>query len=369
MAQNNNAVRYRFALNADHRLVDVNDLVRITGASAREYFECVGCGRRLVAHLKDDLRARHFAHFRADECVGYETYLHKAAKAAFLETYLDCLANQKPFTLRVPVADICTELRAELGFVCARPSYREINLTRWFDSAIEEARFEAFKPDVLLMSSNNGRSMFVELAVTHRCEQQKIDCGVRILELSIESDADIASIRSGVINVDDNGPARTYNFKLKAAEGSFCKGNCPRHVGVFVVHRTGRPKLFSVPAGKALAFKPPSAVWQRVLTKFEEAPFVGLEQREYLGDDLPPGNSPMQRASMAAVLDGVTVRTCEVCRSQGTGSLLGVWCHVHRETVHPSQAAKCSSFQSVRSLAELKRIHERNENWLKRRRR
>jgi hypothetical protein len=53
-------------------------LLRQADASARERFECFGCRRRLVAHLKDDLRARHFAHYRADDCVGYETYLHNA---------------------------------------------------------------------------------------------------------------------------------------------------------------------------------------------------------------------------------------------------------------------------------------------------
>jgi len=350
-------------------LVDVNELVREAQPSASERFECFGCGQRLVAHLKDDLRARHFAHYTAGDCVGYETYLHRAAKTAFLETYLNCLAHQKPFTLRVPILDTCIAFRSELGFSCSRPSLQELDLTRWLDSASEETQFQTFKPDVLLRSSKSGRPMFVEVAVTHLCEEEKIASGTRILELSVTSDTDIALIRSGRITVEDNGLARVYNFKLKPEEGSFCNGDCPRHVGVFVVHRSGRPNLFSVPAAKALAFKPPSAAWQRVLTRFEEAPpFVKFEQREYLGNDLPPGNSLMQRASMAAALDGVTVRTCEVCRNQGTGSLLGVWCHVHRENVHPSQAAKCCSFQMVHSLAELKRIYRRNEEWLKKRR-
>jgi hypothetical protein len=330
----------------------------------------LACGGRLIAHLKDDLRSRHFAHYRAIECVSYETYLHRAAKAAFLETYLNCLANHRAFTLRVPVVNTCTSLHKALGIECPRPSFRELDLTQWFDSATEEGQFQAFRPDVLLMSSKNGRPMFVEIAVTHPCEQIKIHSGIRILEFTVASDNDIASIRSPLITVDNEGPARTYNFKLKPEQGAFCEGQCPRQVGVFVVHRSGRPKLFPVSASKALAFKPVSTIWRRVLTQFEEAPpFVGLEQRQYVGDDLPPGTSLMQRASMGAVLDGVPVRTCVVCRHQGTASLFSnLWCHVHRENVHPSLASNCPAFHSVRNLAELARIERKNEAWLNRRR-
>ena len=363
-------VRYQFALNADRRLVDVNDLLRST-SGAGERFECLGCGGRLVAHLKDDLRSRHFAHYRTVECVPYETYLHRAAKTAFLETYLDCLGNHSAFTLHVPVVDTCTSLRNELGLECPRSTYREIDLAQWFDSASEEAQFQAFKPDVLLMSSKTGRPMFIEIAVTHPCEQDKIDSGIRILEFTVASDAEIATIRSRAITVENSGPTRAYNFKLIPEEGAFCEGKCPKYVGVFVVHRSGRPKLFAVPAPKAVAFKPRSAVWRRVLTKFEEVPpFVGIEQLEYLGDDLPPGTSLMQRASMAAVLDRVPVRTCVVCRHQGTASLFSdVWCHVHRESVHASRATDCPSFLTVRSLAELASIQRKNEAWLNRRKR
>lgn len=156
MTQSSNVVRYRFALDSNRRLVDVNDLLRPVNASSREHFECFGCGGRLIAHLKDDLRARHFAHYRADTCATYETYLHKAGKAAFLETYLDSLTNHKPFTLCVPVVDTCTSFRKELGFDCLRPTLREFDLTQWFDSANEEAQWQTFKPDVLLKTQRAG---------------------------------------------------------------------------------------------------------------------------------------------------------------------------------------------------------------------
>jgi hypothetical protein len=71
----------------------------------RRVFVCIGCGSRLVAHLKDDQRARHFAHYGRSLCTSYETYLHQAGKAAFVETYRECVRAGRPFVVRMPVAD------------------------------------------------------------------------------------------------------------------------------------------------------------------------------------------------------------------------------------------------------------------------
>jgi len=136
-----------------------------------------------------------------------------------------------------------------------------------------------------------------------------------------------------------------------------------------VVHNTGRLRLFSTTAGKALSFKPRTAVWQKVLVNFEEAPpTADVEQLEYVGTDLPPGNSLFQRAAIAAIADGVTVKSCEVCRRQGSPSIFGhVWCFQYRQDVHPSRAADCEHFRSVRSVRELGGLLRRNSQWSQRR--
>lgn len=128
-------------------------------------------------------------------------------------------------------------------------------------------------------------------------------------------------------------------------------------------------KLFQQPAGAALNFKPPSAVWRKILVDFEKAPpTANIEQLEYFGTDLPPGDSLFQRAAIAAIADGIAVKSCEVCRRQGSPSIFGkVWCYAFREEVHPSRAASCEQFQSVRSVPELSGLRRRNEQARRRR--
>jgi hypothetical protein len=249
------------------------------------------------------------------------------------------------------------------------PQHREIDLTRWFDSADLEQRHGHFVADILLSGRRLSNPLLVEVAVTHPCDAAKIASGERILELEVASDSDIAELRTAIITIGADGHHKAHNFKTKVLRGSFCAGECPKPVGVFVIHTSGRPKLFPVTAGAAVKFKPPSAAWRRILVEFEDAPLhVGIEQLEYVGTDLPPGDSLFQRASIAAIRDGVAVRSCEVCRRQGSSSILGrVWCFSYREEVHPSRAAQCTEFQSVHSLAELTRLRQRNEKARRRR--
>jgi len=352
-------IQYRFALDTEGRLVDVNGLVR---ESRRSAFTCIGCGARLVAHLKDDQRARHFAHFGRSTCAGYETYLHRASKAAFLETYRACLKADRPFMLRVPVVDTCNALNEKLGITCAIDRYRDIDLTQWFKSAAMEQRHDGFIADILLSGARARDLLLVEIVVTHPCDEAKIASGHRILEVRITSDEDIADLRSEIVTVGVASGHIAHNFHTRTLNGAFCGGKCPKRVGVFVVHRSGRAKLFEVAAEKANDFKPATAVWRRVLAKFEDAPpYVDIGQLTYIGDDLPPGDSLFQRAAMTAISSGVPVRTCEVCRRQGSPSLHGVWCFAFREQVHPSRAIKCPQFAPVRSVSELTRLRQWNQ--------
>jgi hypothetical protein len=360
------AIQYRFAIGADGRLVDV---MALTQESQSRRFVCIACGQRLVAHLKDDLRARHFAHYRKGECASRESYLHRAAKLAFLEAFRDRRAAGKPFTVRLPVVDTCNALEKSLGIRCALPQFREIDLAQWFDRAELEHRHDGFVADILLFGPRVASPLFVEIAVTHSCEVAKIASGHRILELRIQSDEQIAELRNAMVTVRTNDGHRAHNFRTKVLCHAFCAGECSRKVGVMVVHSTGRLRLFSMTARKALSFKPRTAVWQKILVNFEEAPpTADLEQLEYVGTDLPPGNSLFQRAAIAAITDGVTVRSCEVCRRQGSHSIFGrVWCFEYREDVHPSRAAECEHFRSVRSLQELGSVLRRNSQWNRRR--
>lgn len=115
-------IKYRYALSESGVILDIHEF----DSSARgRVFTCIACSGRLVPHLKDDLRARHFAHHRhASLCPGRETYLHQAAKALFSQTYRAQLEACEPFQLAIPVRNTCTALRDELGFACGLAPYK-----------------------------------------------------------------------------------------------------------------------------------------------------------------------------------------------------------------------------------------------------
>jgi len=361
--------RYRYGIDRNGRMVDVMSLQRET-ITLTDHFQCLGCGGRLIAHLKDDRRVRHFAHHRETNCVSYETYLHAAGKLAFVETFRDRVNSMRPYIVHVPVADTCTYLRDSIELECPWPTHRAIDLVQWFDCATAESGNAQFRADVLLSSSRTMLFLYVEIAVTHACEPEKIASGVRIVEIDVRSDAEIDLIRSCELRIEENGPVRAHNFKMRQKRRPHCAGECPREVAVFVVSRSGLAKLFTMPASRAASFKPSSAVFRKVLTRFEEAPaWVGIEQLNYVGTDLPDGDTLFQRAAMGAILAGANVRSCDVCLHQGSQHLFSQrWCHVYKQNVHPSKAAECESFKSLRRVRELQRIHQRNKAWLARRR-
>jgi competence CoiA-like predicted nuclease len=69
-------IKYRYALDEDHQVVDVEDL---TEADRKDY-ECIACGH-VLRPVMGEIRHKHFRHqVEADvECSG-ETYLHRLGK-------------------------------------------------------------------------------------------------------------------------------------------------------------------------------------------------------------------------------------------------------------------------------------------------
>lgn len=362
-------VQYRFARFDDGTVVDVSEL---PASPDRGSIVCLGCGERMVAHLKDDKVARHFAHFRrAANCAARETYLHRAAKALFIRTYRSCLSSNTAYVLSLPVKDICTELQAELGFTCEIQALCGYDLTQWYEFVEEEGTIGSFRADVLLRSSAaTRRPLLVEFAVTHACEPAKVAGGGLILEISIQEESDLQKLLVPHLTATARSRITAHNFRPRSKVRALCGGNCLRQVKVMVVHASGAPKLFTVAAGKAKTFAPRSAVWKRVLTKFESAPpEVDLDQLEYVGDDLPAGGNLLERGCFAALLDGVSITNCYVCRHRGTTSFFSkVWCHQWREEVHNNHAPVCEHFARIRGAGGLRALQARNARWLQRQR-
>lgn len=281
--------------------------------------------------------------------------------------YQHCLETKHSFILTIPVTNTCNALRNQLGFTCSIESQRDHDLTQWYDVLEEEARVGVHRADILLTSRarHRRRPLLVEFAVTHACEEEKIKTGARILEISIRDESDLVRLLTPQIVVGADTPAKAHNLKPLPETGPFCKRQCPKQVGVLVVHTSGKAKLFELTAARAYTFAPKTAVWKKILTEFEPAPtWVNIDQLEYLGADLPSGTSHFERAALAAMLDGAPIVNCYTCRHRGASHLSSqVWCHEYRENVHNNHAASCPAFKRISGRRELQRIEERIARW------
>lgn len=222
MDEKEDSVQYRYAYNSRGNLTHVNDAKRL------ERYSCPGCEGDLIPIL-GQIKAKHFRH-HYDSC-SYETYIHKCAKNAFLNTYRRALTENEPITLELNRLVVCDGHKAKLlddfGFKCEKVTLARYDLVRIFDKA-ELEKFDnvtGFTPDVLLQDSKSERRCFIEICVTHPCSQEKIASGIPIIEFKIESERDIQMLLDGVYRRIDERIS-LYNFSPKIQTRDKCSGTC-----------------------------------------------------------------------------------------------------------------------------------------------
>jgi hypothetical protein len=105
---------------------------------------------------------------------------------------------------------------------------KTINLKELYDTCEVEASHKGFRADLMLTHSEHPEyvPVFLEISVTHDCEQNKIDSKIRIIEIKVQSEIDVhreivenegkfvEEINNQKTN-DNNPPIRFYNFKRK----------------------------------------------------------------------------------------------------------------------------------------------------------
>lgn len=110
---------------------------------------------------------------------------------------------------------------------CQRRELYTLNLKDLYNKCEEEVTHKGFRADLMLSHSEHPERtpLFIEIAVTHDCEQEKINSGIPIVELKITEESDIQSSLEEenllFINTQSNNPysygalpkIRFYNFK------------------------------------------------------------------------------------------------------------------------------------------------------------
>lgn len=206
-------IKYQYAYDENGKLVSINDYTK--EESKLHTFRCVGCGNPLLPRaIGSTSRRAHFYHKEIVECSG-ETYVHKLAKKLLKEKF----DTSKEFLVAYSVTKDCSNKNCKLRNVNCHQEHEKttIDLKKYYDTCTEEVRIGAFVADLLLTNSNKPDidPVLLEICVTHACEQEKMDSGLKIIELKVRKEQDvIAMAGSDVLEELNYALERKKNVKF-----------------------------------------------------------------------------------------------------------------------------------------------------------
>jgi len=228
------SIKYQYALNSKDKVVNVNDLSN-TDEIREEIYRCIAC-EKFLRPVMGEIRKKHFRHGVEGNC-NPETYLHQLAKRLFFQVYTDCVETGTPFYIELFEKWSCTSCKDEFGVICELdPKLIKFNLEKLFPLISIETPDGVFIPDILL-SNRNGEKLFVEFVVTHNSTEEKRNSGERIIELSLEDEADLEPIQKKLIS-QANFKTEFLNFKNLTKSMSTCP-SCSRKLCFFLLKTDG----------------------------------------------------------------------------------------------------------------------------------
>ena len=196
-----------YALNPDRKLVYIKD------AQRNVKFTCVNCGREMIAK-QGKIREWHFAHKTLSENCSHESYLHSLAKIKIH----DWFCNTDNFILSLNTEYRCSQVGECIWFDKENPSYcksyapYKYDLKKFYDSCDIERTYDGFRADLFVYDNKYKYSpVFIEICVNHPCSEEKINAEIRIIEVIIKSEEDIANI-VGTTLYESKDRIRLYNF-------------------------------------------------------------------------------------------------------------------------------------------------------------
>lgn len=228
-----------YALNKFNALVNIVDVDKVR----RDKYFCLQCGDELIAR-KGVKNIHHFSHKSKMGC-NYETYLHKLGKLVFYNTYRDCLKTGKPFYIDFETKRLCnTCIDIEnVNRLCEISSiHGKFDLTKVFNEIYLEKFHNGFIADVLLKSSERQEVIFIEIFVTHSCDQGKVNSGIRIVEINVKDESDLNFLFKNHLhhNIEN---CSFYNFKTEPKENNFISFNkCTEKISFFSIYKNGKAR-------------------------------------------------------------------------------------------------------------------------------
>ena len=224
-----NSIRYRYAIDCNKQIVDIfSDVVK----NGNEYF-CISCEKSLIP-VKGKVRKQHFRHKVQTDC-STETYLHNLTKSIFFQTYKNCLSYNLKFEIKIDIPQICQFCKNN-GPCIIDNEKEKYDLTNYFKEVYLEKKDGNYIPDILLRGEKE--CIYVEIAVTHKANDLKLNSGKRIIEINIKDEIDIEIIKSCLIEETED-KIKFFNFKPIPKKLDF-SSKCLETDYFFILYRSGK---------------------------------------------------------------------------------------------------------------------------------
>ena len=354
-------VKYHYALDEQNRLVCIDEVTEEDKQS--HSYHCMSCGAGMIPRM-GEVRSWHFAHRGDDDHCGTETYLHKLAKRLIKEKY----DREGPFEVGY-YRDVNCSDQGNCPFAkpeeCHACKLETFDLKQFYDTCLEEQSVDGYIADLLLTSSEKPyrEPVLIEIQVSHKSTAQKIESGLRILEIRIKTEEDLKSLLSSIIvenpdahfghvrDVDTIGFAKFHNFKKKASTPEPLE---KRSIQRFYLFRSGKAFVTNMDE-----FRSCREVHKK---DNDKAIFEASIDCFYL--DSP---SPYEFGYMAAIQNGIQVRTCQFCKYHRSGYEVGlglnpIFCCLYKkygtpENPEPQYARQCQYYRDNKEqIDEIQRL-------------
>jgi hypothetical protein len=158
------------------------------------------------------IREWHFAH--KTEACSYDDYLHSIAEIMIM----DWFNSNNQIMLHMSTKEKCNRFKECVFYNntnCSGTKEVKYNLKNYYTRCTREHGHQGFIADLFCEhNSKPNAPIFIEIDVTHKCSSDKINSGVRIIEIPIQSEEDILNITRSV-HLIENETVRLYNFIRK----------------------------------------------------------------------------------------------------------------------------------------------------------
>ncbi len=320
-------IKYRYAYGEQDEIVDVKTLNREQELGT---YKCIGCEKELIPRLGKK-RTKHFAH-KVDYDCSKETYLHFLAKKWFYNFYKTCLKNSIPYILEYSVHNYCNLYKKEFNVECDHGvQKREFNLISYFNEIVLEERDGSLIPDVRIYNPETNKSIYIEIAITHKSDLNKIESGNKIVEFIFNEEDDLKIFEDRRIPLEHEKIVR-YNFKDETIKKNTCGGNCSVGHYTFIVFKSGKSILIDKNLSELLRKLKSKSIIHYEISKEGSYSFNFAEK------------------VIEAHEKGISIRNCYLCRYHAHNQNVSesektIFCKFLKKPCGSNEAADCNFYK------------------------